>query len=135
MLRLVLSVVAGFIGWLIVWFAGEKLLSAILPEAFGAPQRAFQDALTNGGQLRADTRLLLMHLVLVTIVSTACGALAALIAGENSRAPMILAILLLLIGVAKAVMSWNYVPIWYHVGFTVLLVAMAIVGGRLVPAN
>src|SRR5689334_10073527 len=108
MLRLVLSVIAGFIAWLIVWFAGEKILSAILPEAFGAPQRAFQEAIEKGGQFTADTGLLLMHLVMVTVVSAASGALAAFIAGENSRAPLIVALLLLLMGVAKAVMSWNY---------------------------
>jgi hypothetical protein len=28
-------------------------------------------------------------------------------------------------------MSWPYVPLWYHVVFTALLVPMTILGGRL----
>ena len=60
------------------------------------------------------------------------GALAALVAGENSRAPLIAGCLLLAMGIAKAAMSWQYVPIWYHVIFTAILLPMAIVGGKLI---
>jgi hypothetical protein len=62
------------------------------------------------------------------------GFLAALIAGENKRAPLILGFLLLALGLLKAVMSWQYVPIWYHVIFTAILIPMTIVGGRLKAA-
>jgi hypothetical protein len=34
-------------------------------------------------------------------------------------------------GLLKAVMSWQYVPLWYHVIFTALLLPLAIVGGKL----
>lgn len=132
MLRIVLGVVAGFIVWLIAWFAGEKVLSAVLPEAFGAPQQAFQEALMNGGDFTADSRLLVIHVVLGTVVSLISGWVAALAAGENSRAPMIVGILLLAMGILKAVMSWSYVPIWYHVTFTALLLPLAVIGGKLV---
>jgi len=132
MLRIGLGVIAGFLSWVIVWFASEKILSAILPEAFGAPQRAFQDAVTtHPAQFTADNGLLLMHIVLVLIVSAISGYLAALIAGENQYAPLILGVLLLATGILKAVMSWTYVPIWYHIVFTALLIVMAIVGGKL----
>lgn len=131
MLRIALGVIAGFIAWAIVWVGSEKILSAIWPEGFGAPQRAFQAAITNGGQFTADTRLLLMHIVLGSIVSVMSGYLAALSAGENTRAPLVLGFLLLAFGLLKAVMSWPYVPIWYHVIFTALLVPMAILGGKL----
>jgi hypothetical protein len=42
----------------------------------------------------------------------------------------------LLLGLAllKAVMSWPYVPIWYHVIFTAILLPMAILGGKLKSA-
>jgi hypothetical protein len=130
MLRIVLGVIVGFIAWMIAWVGSEKILSAIWPK-FGAHQAAFQAAIENGGEFTADTGALLTHIVLGSIVSVLSGFLAALIAGENTRAPMIVGFLLLGVGLLKAVMSWQYVPIWYHVIFTVMLLPMAIIGGRL----
>ena len=134
MLRIVLGVIGGFFAWVIVWFVSEKGLSAVWP-AFGVHQKAFEEAIKNGGQFTADTTMLLTHIVVGSIVSVMAGALAALIAGENSRAPLIVGILLLLMGVAKAVMSWPYVPIWYHVIFTAILLPMAIIGGKLITTT
>lgn len=131
MVRIVLSVLAGFFAWALVWFGSEKILSALWP-AFGTHQRAFQAAIENGGPFTADTRMLLTHIVLGSIVSLLSGFLAALLAGGNQRAPLTLGCLLLAFGVLKAVMSWPYVPLWYHVGFTALLLPMAMLGGKLI---
>ena len=131
MVRIVLGVIAGFFSWLIVWFGSEKILSAISPEGFGAHQRAFEAAVKNGGQFTAATSLLLTHIVLGSIVSVMSGFLAALVAGGNPRAPLVLGFLLLALGVVKVVMSWAYVPIWYQVIFTALLIPMSIMGGKL----
>jgi hypothetical protein len=129
--RIVLGVIAGFIAWSIAWVGGEKVLSAMMPEGFGAQQRAFQAAVENGGQFTADTTLLLTHIVLGSIVSVISGFLAALIARENRRAPLVLGFLLLALGLLKAVLSWPYVPLWYQVIFTALLLPMTIMGGKL----
>jgi len=131
MVRIVLGVIAGFFSWLIVWFGSEKILSAIWPEGFGAHQRAFEAAVKNGGPFTAATSLLLTHIVLGSIVSVMSGFLAALIAGGNTRAPLALGFLLLTLGVVKVVMSWSYVPVWYQVIFTALLIPMTIMGGKL----
>ena len=131
MVRIVVGVIGGFFAWAIAWFGSEKILSAIWPAGFGAHQRAFEAALANGGQFTADTTLLLMHIVIGSIVSVMSGFLAALIAGENKRAPLILGFLLVAFGLLKVVLSWPYVPIWYHVLFTALLFPMSIMGGRL----
>ena len=131
MLRIVLGVVAGFFAWVIVWFGAEKILSAILPEWYGAPQSAFQAAIENGGEFTAETRLLLSHIVMGLIVSLVSGYLAAAVSGENSRAPLFLGFVLLIVGLLKAGMSWPYVPIWYHIIFTALLLPMAVLGGKL----
>ncbi len=130
MLRIVLGVIGGFVAWLIVWVGVEKVISAIWP-AFGDHQKAFEEVIKNGGQFTPDATMLLTHIVMGSIVSVMAGALAALIAGENSKAPLIAGCLLLAMGIAKAVMSWQYVPIWYHVIFTAILLPMAIVGGKL----
>ena len=134
MLRIVLGVIAGFFAWLIVWVGSEKILSAIWP-AFGVHQQAFEEAVKNGGQFTADTTMLLTHIVIGSIVSVMAGSLAALISGENSRAPLVLGCLLLALGILKAVMSWPHVPIWYHVIFTAILLPMAILGGRLITST
>jgi len=131
MARIVFGVIAGFFAWALAWFGGEKILSAIWPEGFGAHQRAFEAAIENGGQFTADTTLLLIHIVLASIVSLISGFLSALIAGENKRAPLILGLLLAAFGLLKVVLSWPNVPIWYHVIFTALLIPMTIVGGKL----
>jgi hypothetical protein len=130
-MRIVAGVIAGFIAWLVAWVGCEKILSAIWPESYGVNQAAFEAALINGGQFTADTTLLLIQIVLGAIVSLIAGFLAAWIAGENRRAPLALGILLLILGVLKAVMSWPYVPVWHHVVFPPLLIAMTIVGGKL----
>ncbi len=131
MVRIVLGVIGGFFAWAIVWVGSEKVLSAIWPEWYGAHQLAFEAAVAHGGQFTADTTLLLMHIVCGSMVSVMSGFLAALIAGENKRTPLILGFLLVAFGLLKVVLSWPYVPIWYHVIFTALLVPMTIMGGKL----
>ena len=134
MVRIVLGVIAGFFAWVILWFGSESILSAIWPE-FGAHQVAFQAAVEHGGQFTPDSTILLIHIALASIVSVISGFLGALIAGENKRAPLILGLVLLAFGLLKLVMSWEYVPIWYHVIFTAILVPMTIIGGKLKTAG
>jgi hypothetical protein len=134
MIRIVLGIIAGFFAWAIVWVGSEKILSAIWPEGYGAHQLAFQAAIEHGPDasgFTADTTVLLTHIVLGSIVSVMSGFLAALIAGENKRTPLILGFLLVAFGLLKVVMSWPYVPIWYHVIFTAILIPMTIMGGKL----
>ena len=131
MVRIVLGVIAGFLAWLVVWVGSEMVFSAIWPEWFGAHQRAFTVAIKNGGQFSADSTILLMQIVCGSVVSVMSGFLAALIAGGNQRAPLVLGFLLLAFGVLKAVLSWPYVPNWYHVIFTAILMPMTIMGGKL----
>ena len=131
MVRIVLGVIAGFFAWAIVWVGSEKILSAIWPEGYGAHQRAFEAAVKEGGEFTADTTMLLTHIVLGSIVSVLSGFLAALIAGENKRTPLVLGFLLVALGLLKVLLSWPYVPIWYHVIFTALLIPMTMVGGKL----
>ncbi len=136
MLRVILGVVTGFIAWIVVWVGIEKILSAMFPAAYGAPQLAFEMAIKNGGAFTADTTLLLSHIVIVLFVAALSGFLAALVAAGNQRAPLALSVVLLAVGIMKAAMSWSLVPIWYHVAFTAILVPMTIIGGRLkAPSN
>ena len=133
MIRIVLGAIAGFFAWMILWFGAETLISALWP-AFAAHQAAFQAAIERdlgSPHFYPDSTILLIHCVLATIVSLIAGYLAAVIAGEPKRSPLILGFLLLAMGLLKASMSWPLVPIWYHVIFTAVLLPMAVFGGKL----
>jgi hypothetical protein len=134
MVRVVLGVIAGFLAWSIVWVGSEKVLSAMWPAWYGAHQLAFEAAVANGGQFTADTTILVMNIVRGSTVSVMSGFLAALIAGEHKRSPLILGVLLVAFGLLIVVLSWPYVPIWYHVIFTALLIPMTMMGGKLKTA-
>ena len=54
-MRMLIGVVAGFVTWLAVWLGSEMVLAAIWPEWFGAHQRAFQAAITNGSKASSRT--------------------------------------------------------------------------------
>jgi hypothetical protein len=131
MVRIIAGVIGGFFAWSILWVGSEKILSAIWPDWHGAHQVAFQAAVTNGGEFTADNTILLINLVRGSIVSLISGFLTAFIAGENKRSPKILVVLLVAFGLMVVAMSWNYVPLWYHVIFTVLLIPMTLLGGSL----
>lgn len=132
MVRLIFGVIAGFFAWAIVWVGSEQALSAIWPAWYGAHQAAFTAAIKGGGPFTADAGVLIIHIVSAVVVSAIAGFLAALIA-RDKRAPVALGVLLTAFAVLKAVMSWPYVPVWYHVLFTVLLMPMTVLGGRLAP--
>ena len=85
----------------------------------------------NGTAFTSNATHLLAHIVLGAIVSVLAGFLVALISKGSRRAPLALGLLLLALGILKAVMSWSYVPIWYHAVFTALLMPMTILGGKL----
>ena len=130
MVRIALGVIAGFFAWVLVWVVSETILSAIWPE-FGTHQAEFQAAVEFGNPFVANTAILLVHIVLASVVSLVSGFIAAVVAGENKRAPMVLGFLLLAMGFLKVAMSWPLVPVWYHVIFTAILLPMAIEGGKL----
>lgn len=129
--RIILGAIAGFIFWSIVWLGSERLLSAIWPEWYGANQSAFEAAVNNGGAFTADTTILLMNIVRGSIISVMSGYLAAHIARENWLSSIILSFLLVAFGLLVVFMSWSLIPVWYHVVFTLLLIPMTILGGRL----
>ncbi len=134
MVRIILGAIAGFVIWSIVWVGSEKILSAIWPDWYGAHQLAFEAAVKNGGDFTADTTILFMNILRGSIISVFSGFLTALIAGENKRSPLILVGLLVAFGLLVVAMSWSYIPLWYHVVFTLLLFPMPIVGGKLVKS-
>lgn len=131
MLRIILGVIAGFIAWSILWVGSQQVLVSVWPDWYGAHQIAFERATLNREVFTPDTTILIMNLVRLTIVSILSGFLAAVIAGENKRSTLILAILLLAFGAVVTALTWALLPIWYHIILLALLVPMTIAGGKL----
>lgn len=131
MLRIILGVVAGFIAWSILWVGSDQLLISFSPNWYANHQYSFQAAMVNQTSFTPDNTILLMHLVRAAIISIMAGFIAAVVAGENRKAPLALGILLLLFGAGVQAVAWSYIPIWYHIVFLGLLIPLTILGGRM----
>ena len=129
--RIILGVIAGFILWSILWIGSDQLLMAVWPEWYGEHQIMFQFAMNENKPFVPDSTILIMHIIRSIIISIIAGFFAAMIAKENSRSTLALGVLLLAFGTTVQLMAWNYLPIWYHLIFLVLLVPMTILGGKL----
>lgn len=130
MVRIILGVIAGFIAWSILWVGGDQVLINTIGW-YGEHQNAFEKAFTNKDPFQADTTVLGMNIVRSVITSLIAGYLTAIVANENRKSTLILGILLLLFGAAVEIAAWNYLPVWYHAVFLVLLIPVTIAGGKL----
>ena len=131
MVRIILGVIAGFVAWSIIWVGSDQVLMSVWPDWYGAHQLAFQRAMFNKAAFDPDRTILVMHLCRSVVISVMSGFLAAVVAGENRKAPLALGILLLIFGAMVQAMAWNYIPVWYHITFLFLLVPTTLLGGRL----
>ena len=135
MLKIVLGVIAGFVAWSVLWIGSDQVLIMASPSWYGLHQDDFQLAMLNKDPFNPDATILVMNLVRAVIISIMAGFLAAFIAGENRRTPLILGILLFAFGLMVEIMAWNYLPIWYHLVFLALLIPFTVLGGRLKTAS
>ena len=112
MLRAILAIIAGYILWTALWFAGNLTIFAEATEIAGAGERYDKAAPLVG------------ILILSVVCSLAAGLTASLIAGRRPRAriaALILGLLLLLTGIGVQLGVWELMPVWYHLTFLVLL--------------
>lgn len=121
--------------WLVAVVAGEQFLSLLLPKQFGAPQAAFQDAIENGTAFVPYGLHLVLHVALAVIACLMAGFVAAKVSNHIKYAPITLGCVLLCIGLLKAGLTWQLVPVWYHVAFTGLLMPVTFVGAAILPAE
>lgn len=131
MVRIILGVIVGFVVWTILWLGSDKVLMSLSPAWYGSHQLTFEGALMTGTGFTPDPTILLIHIVRASIISIMSGFIAAMVAGENRKTPLALGVVLLLVGVAVEAMAWNYLPIWYHLIFLVLIIPMTLLGGRM----
>ena len=131
MVRIILAVIVGFLIWSILWVGSEQVLSMISPGYWGAHQVAFEKAVFNNAAFTVDTGILIWNMVRGIIITIITGFLTALIAGENKTSTLVLGVLLLLFGLYIVFVTWTMIPVWYHVLFSLMLIPLTILGGRL----
>lgn len=131
MLRIILGVAAGFILWSFVWVGTDALLAAISPDWFGKNFNDFQNAVNGNGVFTPSVSVCVTLVLLGVFCSFVSGFAAALIAKENRRTTLALGALLLVTGVFVEAAHWQYLPVWYHVLFLLMLVPATVAGGKL----
>ena len=131
MLRIILAAIVGFIVWTILWLGSEAVLSALSPGWFGKDLEQFKDAINNQAPYAPDSMVLVLGLIRSIVCSLAAGYAAALVAKENIFSTLLCGVLLLLFGIFIGTFIWNYVPLWYHIPFLLLLIPVTVLGGRL----
>ena len=129
--KIILGIVVGFIVWSVLWVGSDALLMALSPDWYGKHQTEFENAINNQTPFAVSSTILIIGLIRSVIFSIISGFLAALIAKENTKSTLGLGILLLLFGIFVQSIFWNYVPLWYHIPFLLLLIPMTILGGKL----
>lgn len=123
MVKIILGVIAGFVVWSILWVAADAVLRTI--------STTYDESAKT---MNFTSTLLIVPLVLTAIVSIISGFIAAFIAKENQKSPLILGVILLIVGIFVQMGYWEQIPLWYHLTFWILLVPMTILGGKLKSA-
>jgi len=130
MLRIILGIIAGYFIWTILWLGSDAIFSAISSD-WATKATDFRDAVANNAPYTPDSMILIVLLVKSVIITIISGFAAALIARENIKSTVVLGLLLLISGVFVQLMHWNYMPLWYHVLFLLMLIPMTVLGGKL----
>lgn len=130
MLRIILGVIAGFIVWSILWVGSDAVISAISPDWYGKNLIEFQNAVDTKQPFVVSSVILIMSLIRSLIFSLIAGFTAALIARENTLSPFLTGVLLLAFGIFIQAMYWNYIPLWYHIPFLLMLIPATYLGGN-----
>ena len=120
MLRIFLGIIVGFVVWSILWVGIDAVLRAVW-SGYDESVKA----------MTFSSTMLMISLVLSAFCSIVAGFVAALIARENLRSPLILGMLLLIFGIFVQISVWDKIPLWYNLAFWILLIPMTILGGRL----
>ncbi|MBS1795075.1 MAG: hypothetical protein JSS81_14545 [Acidobacteria bacterium] len=128
--RIILGALAGFVIWAILWIGSDMILMALSPGWYGRNMGEFQAAMENKTVFTLDSLILIISLIRSVVFSLIAGFAAAWIARENTKAPLGTGILLLLFGIFVQSVYWNYLPLWYHLTFLILLVPVTIFGGK-----
>lgn len=130
MLRIILGAIVGFIVWSILWVGSDAVFMAI-SSSYKEYLEGFNNALLNKQPFETNSIILFLTLIKSFICSIIAGLITAVIAKENLRSTLITGVLLLAFGIFIQSVYWNYLPLWYHLTFLILLIPMTVLGGKL----
>jgi hypothetical protein len=119
MLRSILAVIAGSALWTVLWIGSNAILAAVLPPR-ASPNKI------------ESVPVLLLILVLSVIFSILAGYVTAQLARRKEMAhTLVLGVLQLAMGIAAQLANFDALPLWYHIGFLLLLIPGNLLGGVL----
>jgi len=130
MLRIIIAAIIGFVVWSILWVGSDAVFMAISPW-YKESLEGFQKALETNTPFEVPSTLLIISLIRSVLFSIISGLITAIISQESSKAPLFAGVLLLAFGIFIQSIYWNYVPLWYHIPFLLLLIPMTMLGGKL----
>lgn len=121
--------------WIILLLVSDQIWLALSPDWYGTHQNELAAAINNKTALTADSGILIVAVLRSAIFTVMTGFIAAWIAKENFKSPLLLGIFLLAFGIYIHSMILNNVPFWYHVLILLPLIPLAIRGGKLSRQN
>lgn len=130
MLKIILGAIAGFVVWSILWVGSDAVFMAIFA-SYREYMEGFNNALQTKQPFEINSTILFLTHIKSFICSIISGVVAALIAKENTKSTFLLGILLLAFGAFIQSIYWNYLPLWYHLAFLLMLIPMSVLGGKL----
>lgn len=134
MVRIILGIIVGYIVWTVLWLGSDAIFSAISSD-WSTKSLEFRTAVEKNIPYTPDSMILIVLLVQSVIVTIISGFAAALVARENIKSTIGLGLLLFISGIFVQLMHWNYMPLWYHIPFLLMLIPMTILGGKLRKTN
>lgn len=121
--KITIGFVVGFIVWTGLWFGSDTLMRMIPTFTLTVD--------TDGNFTNIPTNYLIIKLVLSVIFSIIAGLIAATISKETTKAPLVLGVALLIVGIFFQFGEWDILPIWYHMTFLIFLLPATLFGGKL----
>ena len=121
MLRIVGSVIAGLVAWVVFVTVFNFGLRAGIPGYHAAE-----------ATLQFTPPMKAGRLIEAALTSIAAGAIVRLIAPKSRWAPWMLGLVLLALFIPEHVRLWSKFPIWYHLTFLLTLAPLVALGGWLV---
>ena len=115
-----MGTLAGAIAWFVVIAACGVVMRFVWPE-----MAAIRD------MTLLTAPMLFTRLAISAIGSIVCGALAAIIGHDATKAPLAAGVLLLIVFVPYHLTIWIDFPVWYHLTFFASLPLVSLLGGRL----
>ena len=119
MIRNVLSAVAGYAAWTVIFLCGSAVIRAGMP------------AVHDPEGYTTNATALVLYLVVSFVASLAAGYLTGRIArGSRMMWVGVLAFLLVATGIPVQLSAWDLLPPWYNLVFLAALAPLTLLGGR-----